>query len=401
MVWIVVGYMWLFLHRPFEVWPRIGAFRIELVYMLLTMTAWFISGKQQFTANRINSAIVMMAIAVFLSTALSDYTNPLDSMAMQNWFKLLAFYLLVMTVVKTERELAIIVTAFLGCFFLYMLHSYYEYQFHGRYVYAMGTLRMVGIDMTMNNPNAFGASIVLHLALLLPFFALAKKKGHYLFIIAYFLLSVRCIQLTGSRSSFLGLGILLAGAGLASRRRVLVIPIICLSAFVVWGTLSDNLRNRYLTIFDSTINESAAASARGRTKGFWDGLDNWKKSPLTGVGPEMHGQATGEGYLSHQLYGQLLGELGTLGTLAYLWLVICFAHNHLEAYRRYKRLERHGRAKEGLYCFRVSLMAFSGVLVLLYFGFSGHNAFRYNWVWFAAMQACAVSLLEEKTRKLM
>ena len=400
MIWIIVGYMWLFLHRPFEVWPWMGTLRVERVYMITTLVLWLVFGGKQFTSNRINAAILLMALAIFLSALLSPYTTPWDSEATQNWFKLLAFYVLVMTVVKKESDLKIIVTGFLVCFFLYMLHSYYEYQFCGHYVYAMGTVRMIGIDQTMNNPNSFGASIVGHIPLLLPFFILVRKNWHYLFIIAYFLLSVRCIQLTGSRSSFVGLGLLLACSAVVSKRRLLFIPIILLASVVVWSTLSDNLKDRYRSMWNPTINESATHSAQGRSKGFWDGLKNWQKSPLTGVGPEMHGKATGEGFLSHQLYGQVAGEMGTLGIIAYLWLVVCFFLNHREAYRSYKRLEYYGYAKEGLYCFRVSLMTFAGTLILLYFGFGGHNAFRYNWVWFAALQATAVSLLEEKARRL-
>ena len=377
-----------------------GTFRIERVYMILTLVTWLTAGKTEVTPNRINFAIVLMALAIFLSAFLSPYTTIFESEPTQNWFKLLAFYLLVITLVKTEKNLQFIVTGFLICFFLYMLHSYYEFQFCGRYNYAMGTVRMIGIDLTMNNPNSYGASIVLHLTLLLPFLALAKERWHYLLIIAYFLLSIRCIQLTGSRSSFLGMGIILASAAVVSKRRFLYIPLICLAAVLAWATLSDNLKERYLTIIDPTLNESATASAQGRSQGFWDGLRNWEQSPITGVGPEMHGKATGEGFLSHQLYGQVIGELGTVGVIAYLWLVICFTLNHREAYQHYKTLERHGRAKEGLYCFRVSLMTFGGVLILLYFGFGGHNALRYNWVWFACIQAVAVSLLQEKVERL-
>ena len=376
-----------------------AAIRTERVYMILTMLAWLSIGNKQFTSNRINFAVAMMAFAILLSGVLNfGYTSPQDNEAMLNWFKLLPFYVLVMTAVKTERDLKIIVTGFLVSFFLYLAHSYYEYMVGGRFVIAMDTKRMVGIDLTMNNPNAFGASIVCHVTLLLPFFILVRKKWHYLFILTYFLLSVRCIQLTGSRSSFMGLGLLMASGGILSKHRMIFIPVICLAAVVVWFTLSDNLKERYLSIIDPTINASATLSAQGRSQGFWDGVENWKKSPIWGVGPENHGKATGRGFLSHHLYAQVLGELGLIGTFAYVCLLVCFYLNHKEAYERYKLLERIGRVKEGKYCYNVSLMTVCGILTLLYFGFGGHNAFRYNWVWFAAIQACAVSLLEEKTQ---
>ncbi len=396
MIWIIVGYMWLFLHRPFEVWPILGTIRLERVYMIATLIAWLTIAEKQLTENKMNFAVAMMAFAMFLATLMSEYTNIFDSSAMQNWFKLVVFYVLVMTSVKREKDLKILVTGFLVCFFLYLVHSYWEFL-HGRYNYAMGTVRMIGVDETMSNPNGFGASIVMHIPLLLPFMVLAKKRWHYLFMIAYFLLSARCVQLTGSRSSFVGLGVLLVTAALVSKRRLLLIPLMCLACVVAWFSLTENLKERYMTLIDPTINESATESAQGRSKGFWDGVHNWESSPIYGVGPDMHGKACGSGFLSHQLYAQVIGELGTIGAVAYLLLVFFFFTNHWEIMQEYSDLKRQGREAEGLYCYRVSLMTVTGLLVMLYFGFSGHNAYRYNWVWFAAIQATALAMMKEKT----
>ena len=29
MPWLIAGYIWLYLHRPFEIWPVLGTFRLE------------------------------------------------------------------------------------------------------------------------------------------------------------------------------------------------------------------------------------------------------------------------------------------------------------------------------------------------------------------------------------
>ena len=42
---------------------------------------------------------------------------------------------------------------------LYMSHSLREYV-QGRHVYRMGIARMVGVDSTLGDPNAFGGSLV-------------------------------------------------------------------------------------------------------------------------------------------------------------------------------------------------------------------------------------------------
>ena len=39
MLWILIGYMFLFIHRPFEIWPALGTLHIERLYMLGTLLA--------------------------------------------------------------------------------------------------------------------------------------------------------------------------------------------------------------------------------------------------------------------------------------------------------------------------------------------------------------------------
>lgn len=395
MIWYLVGYMWLFLHRPFEVWTWMGTLRVERVYMIITLIAWLTMAEKQLTENKINFAVVLFALAMTVSTVMSPYTNPIDSGAYQDWLKYLVFYVLVMTSVKTEKDLKILITAFLMVFFIYMLHSYREYL-NGRYDWAMGTRRMIGVDSTMSNPNGFGASIVIMLPMLLPFLALIKKKWWYLFVLAYFLLSVRCVQLTGSRSSLATLFLCLGVAAIISKRRFIYIPTMALGAVILWASMTDNLRDRYMSLIDPTINESANQSAEGRLDGFLEGLDNWASSPIWGVGPDCHGYAAGTGFLSHCLYGQIPGELGSLGVLAFLMLLACFFLNHLEIIGYYHFLKRHKKEEEALYCYRVSLSIIASVFLMLFFGLSGHNGYRYTWIWIAAYQAVACHLLQVK-----
>jgi hypothetical protein len=395
MIWVIVGYMWLFIHRPFEIWSWLGPLHIERIYMICTLAMWFAVAEKQLTENKHNLSIVLFAFAMTVSTAMSSYTNIFDSTAYQDWLKYLAFYVLVMTSVKTEKDLKILLTAFLICTFLYIVHSYREYL-AGRYDFKMGTKRMIGIDLTMNNPNAFGASIVVWLPFILPLLLLMKKKWHYLFIICYVLLSIRCVQLTGSRSAFLMLGVALAGAGVLSKHRMKLIPVMLLVGVVIWFSLSENLQDRYRSIFDPTVNESANESARGRIEGFLDGIQNWKNSPIWGVGPDCHGIAVGHGFLSHFLYGQIPGELGTLGVLAFLSLLMCFVINHLQIRQHYLELKRKGYEKDGVYCYRVSQTIMASVVLLLFFGLSGHNGYRSNWIWYPAFQAVTLDILNRK-----
>ena len=40
MRWLLIGYMFLFIDRPFEVWPWLGDLHVERIYMLFTLAIW-------------------------------------------------------------------------------------------------------------------------------------------------------------------------------------------------------------------------------------------------------------------------------------------------------------------------------------------------------------------------
>ena len=41
MIYWLGGYMWLFVNRPFEVWPVLGVVQLERAYMLVMIVVWF------------------------------------------------------------------------------------------------------------------------------------------------------------------------------------------------------------------------------------------------------------------------------------------------------------------------------------------------------------------------
>ena len=399
--------MWLFVHRPFEIWPILGDIRLERLYMIFTLVAWFAISPKIWTSNSNNAAIFFVAFSIFISTLMSPYHGLGNNLTTENWFKVFVFFLLVMTSVQTEKDLKILVTAFSVVFSIYMLHSFREYL-NGKMVYRMGIARMVGVDSTMNDPNTFGASINYALPLLLPLMSLGKginnkrqKKMIFLLLVSSFVLSVLCVQLTGSRSSFAILAASLLGLTMLSKYRIRILLLLAVLACVVWVSTPERLKIRYISLIDSSVLEGqdmkgAQASADSRNEFFWIGLEIWKKYPLFGTGPEGFYYASGLDIQSHGLIPQVLSELGTLGAIAYLSFIGAVFANHINAGRLYKRMQALKRENEVIYLYRVSFAVAWTVVLLIALGFSGHNAFRFTWVWYAAFQAFAISLMSKK-----
>src|SRR5205085_9754876 len=111
-----------------------------------------------------------------------------------------------------------------------------------------------------------------------------------------------------------------------------------------------------------------------------------------GHGPGSFAYATGREGGAHNLYGQTLSEVGALGALALVGLVVCFLLNWRETRRLYREtpwLWPHEGMPRDL-AYHVSRSVGISVLLLLLLGWAGHNLYRYNCQWLAAFQVAAL-----------
>ena len=313
MHFLLVGYMFLFIDRPFEVWPWLGDLRFERIYMLVTLGVWALHPGKKWLPNPQHVAYAAFAAAVLVAWGMSRWMES-SQPKVEDWFKIVVFYVLLVTTVHDEKGLKRMVLGFLGVMALYLLHSLREYL-GGKYTYRMGISRMVGVDTTLGDPNSFGASIVFAL----PFVAAVWKSGLggrwvKVGLAGYTGLSALCILLTGSRSSLLGLvvwGLLMI---LGHKKRWLWLALCLAAAPLAFVALPGELQTRFETIINPEVGpENARTSGEGRIYGLTMGLELWLRNPIAGVGPGAWKPATGQEIESHSLYGQLGGVHGTLG----------------------------------------------------------------------------------------
>ncbi len=390
MHWLLIGYMFLFIDRPFEVWPWLGDLHVERVYMLLTLVAWCVLPGKRFLPNVQQAAYALFAFAVLLAWIASPW-NEQGQPVVEDWLKIVVFYVLLTTTVNDERKLKTVVVGFVAVMGLYLLHSFREYL-GGRHTFRMGIARMIGVDKTLGDPNSFGASIVF----VLPFIPALWRagvggRGGKFLLLGFAGLCALCILLTGSRSSFLGLLVWSALLILRVRRAWLWMLVAAALAPIAFLALPESLQNRFETIVNPDAGpESARESGEGRIEGFFKGLELWGSSPLTGVGPGAWRPATKSKIESHNLYGQLVGETGLVGLAAFLVLVGAFVAN-------LRRIRRH-RAPDSDRDFLHQLAAAIGtsLLLLLLMGCFGHNLFRFTWLWYGGFLIIAVHCLRTR-----
>jgi O-antigen ligase len=385
MQFLLIGHMFLFLYRPAEVWPALRTIHIDRVYACVTICCWAFYPGRRWLSNPLNKAFALFFVVLLFSWACSEYGET-GGEVVERYFKTMVFYVLLITVVRDERGLRVVLIAYLGVIALYAAHSLWEFR-GGQHEYRMGTVRMIGINKTFNDPNTFAASLVYSLPIAFAFWSKSPRRLHRNLVVLYTALMLVCILLSGSRRALLGLGCLGMMYALTPKRGLILIPVLLCAALLGWGLLPEQLQNRFTTIVDPSAGpENARESAEFRTLALVEGVRLWGENPLAGFGPGSFAEASGYGLQAHNLYAQVIAELGTLGAVSFLVLLGCFTKNAL-AVRRYCR--RHPLAtRDPLY--QVSRAIVICVLVLLLMGAGGHSLYRYNWVWLAGFQTITV-----------
>lgn len=378
MRWLLIGYMFLFIDRPFEVWPWLGDLRIERIYMLFTMGVWVIYPNKRFLPNVQHAAYLAFGAAVLFAWAISpwsDYGQPI----IEDWLKIVVFYVLLVTTIHDEEGLKHVAVGFLTVMAIYLLHSLREY-IGGRHTYRMGISRMIGVDTTLGDPNSFGASIIFALPLVTAFWkagiggSLGRKA-----LVGYVGLSSLCILLTGSRGSLIGLLVWFTIIIWGTKYRFAALVGFVLLAPLAFVALPESLQTRFETIINPDVGPAnAKESGEGRWLGLVLGFQQWQNNPLSGIGPGAWRPANNVKIESHNLYGQLIGETGTLGALAFGALMVCFWVN----LRLIRRIRREVPQWENDLVFTLPSAIGVAVFLLLFMGNFGHNLFRFTWLWY-------------------
>lgn len=396
MPYLLVGYMFLFIDRPFEVWTWLGDLRVERVYMLVTLAVWAVHPGKRWLGNPQHAAYAAFAAAVAGGWLMSPWVDA-GQPIVEDWFKVVVFYVLLVTTVNTEKALKTVAVGFVAVMGVYLLHSFKEFL-GGRHTFRMGIARMIGVDTTMGDPNSFGASIVF----VLPLVPALWRSGLFgtwgrLALLGYGGLSVLCVMLTGSRSSFLGVVLLGLIMVLGHRRRFLWLALMAAAAPVGFLALPESLQTRFETIINPEVGpKNAQESGEGRLLGLETGFRLWQANPLTGVGPGAWRPATGSEIESHNLYGQLVGELGTVGLVAFAAMVACFWVN----LRRVAAIRKAFPEWRNDLLLQLPSAIGVALFLLLFMGNFGHNLFRFTWLWYGGFLIICRHCLEARLAEL-
>lgn len=413
MFYLVVGYLFLFIFRPYEYWPIVGEYHVERIYMIFLIIGVFLREEKRYIPHSITRAVLLFFVVMIAASVVAFNW---DDAYMMTWeyFKLLVFYFIVILTIRDERDLKNFISAYLVIMFLYVGKSAWEFFIHDRYWWRMGIKRMMGIDITYGDPNYFAASIAYSLPLL---WAMLKyqleNRWIKMMLWVYGALALVSIIYTGSRSGMVTALLFLLLVWFGSSRKVFGIALLSLVLAVTWANMPESYKIRFESTFVKGVAEKAGQkgadeSAEGRLEGLKQGIRTFKSHPLLGIGPGNFKYAwageTGEviGGSAHNLYGQMLGELGGLGFISFLVLVGIILKTHYGLKKdidlllqRKKDKLTNSDTRNLLLLKYISIASIQTIILLLFNGNFGHNLYRYNWLWIGAIGVLSAHFLKK------
>ncbi len=384
---MVCIYIFLVIERPWESIRYLEGIQIERIFAIALIIVAFLKNRLKIVSSPTNKWIYSLLLLHFALAPFAYITSYAVDQGIE-YAKMVVLYVLILSCCDDEADFRLIVKAFVIAMGIYVLHSFREYL-NGRMVYRMGIVRMIGVGDTASDPNSFAASIVLSLPFVWVVFKAEANKWMRRAFVVYGLLSVLCIVLTGSRSGMLALLLLVLLMLLTQKgaRRWKLAALAGVTIMIVWSFMPQNKQERIRSVWDDDAGPANAhESTHGRSLGYHAGMNMFSEHPFTGVG------AGGKNFIAyrrlrldgipeqaHNLIGEVLGEFGLPGAIAFVGLII----STLRLLWKTRRLERE-RDGVGSYLHRFSGAGLVTVILLVFLGFGGHNFYRPLWLWLAA-----------------
>lgn len=406
-LWLAAIYMAFFIIRPWEeMIPWLATIKCERMIALAMIGACILSRKTRFKSNAQHASTAFFFVVVALS-ALLAWDSDLSWDPLYQYTTYLIFYFVITSVVTSLYEFLFIVICYVLDMALYLGKSQWEYFLHGAGRWDMGVNRMWGIERTFGYPNAVAQSTVLTLPLVLCLWLHREeisanwpeklRKLFPAFLLFYFGLAVTSVFLTNSRIGMLGLVVFATLSGLTVTsvgKKIKYLLLVVLMLGVAWQLVPEEKQNRLRTLWNPSAGPASATnSAMGRLEGFKAGIEMFQARPVLGVGIGNYKEyrvknVDGISLNSHNMVGELLGEYGLLGGLAFFIMLATILANARKARAR-GAADGGGGAR---ILASLGLASRNTILLLLFMGISSHNLMRPNWIWMCAFGLLAFEL---------
>lgn len=341
------------------------------------------------------SALFTLILYIILSLPFVEFPGSVIRENFTNFVKAIVFFYFTAEIVGSSKRLKVTLFIFVSCQIFRVLEPLYlnlTQGYWGSSTYLDGDFanRLSGAPHDVINPNELGFVIVT----LIPFLHfLVLPQGVWGKLVYALLVPILlyALVLTMSRGAFLALLVIGWMIFKKSDKKFVLITIAFVCAIAGWGQMNNIQKDRYLSLVsDQTLN---ARSVDGRINGMLNEFRLGFNKPVFGHGlgttPESKYHYFGKRQASHNMYAELLIEIGLIGMILFLRFIY-FLYKQIRILPLYASI-----SEQELRIMNVVLAIFWMYVVysINYWGLS-----QSYWYWLAGLTVALTRIIHLKER---
>jgi putative inorganic carbon (hco3(-)) transporter len=400
-----------FLHVTARI-PALGAIRFDLLLNIVLIGLAFLQlmgtkGRDKHLAKPETSRRLLILCAYIIVTLpFVRWPGSVVRVGLENYLKVIVFYLFSVAFITDEKRLKNFVFVFLGCQIIRMLeplflHVTTGYWGSGAYSMEGGlhfTSRLAGAPSDVVNPNQFAWIIISTIPFI--YFLWWKLGTGMSRKIAIGLAppAIYALALTGSRTGLLSFIVMLIAMAWLEKKRlksmvaiaVVIVPIV----IVIGGILSSDMLTRYRSLVDEKA--AGRSTVVRRIDALVETLSFMQERAVFGHGlstsRETNWNVGGVDQIAHNLYIEILQELGIVGLVIFLMYVYAIWKCLVSAK---KTLEEDNEENRWLINFITAIQAW--ILMDLFYSMACFGLSSWEWYLFGGLAAVSYRLAHEKS----
>lgn len=316
-----------FLHLSARI-PGYAALRPTLL-LVIAIAVSLIMQRERFagwTKDPLVKSLLLLFGYILVSLPLVEWPGSVVKNNLDAFVKAVVFFFFSALLVDSPKRLKIFLWVFVGCqvirvlepLYLHITEGYWgssTYMGHGEF-----SQRLSGAPSDIINPNELGFVIATAVPFLHYLLWPGSKKAKCLYL-ALMPLLLYALILTQSRGALLALLVVAFFVFRQSSKKFMLILVAIGIALASWQVMNPEQKDRYLSLIGDSHTKNAA-SAEGRLEGMMREFQIGLERPIVGHGlgttPEAKVHILGDRQASHNLYAELLIELGLIGAIIFL-----------------------------------------------------------------------------------
>lgn len=387
-----------FIRIPSRV-PILGS--ISFDFLLVGLICFLIFGAKATKGDRLDSAskyLVAIFVYSIVTLPLVEWPGSVVNNGLYAFIKGAIFYFFTVTLVLSEKRLKLVLSVFIVCNLFRVVEPLYlnlTTGYLGSSTYLGGgefAGRLAGAPNDTINANGLAFVIASVFPFLHYVFAPVNKKTWLLYLILVPIL-LYTMGLTLSRSGVLALGIIAFGIFLKSKRKSSLIIVGAAALIVIWSSLNDIQKDRYLSLVSDDAKQSSTAEAR--VEGWFVDFKVAMNRPIIGHGlgtsREANWNVAGKDQVSHILWAEVVQEIGLIGLILFVAYLRIMIRNFLVAGRLIKR-----NLSEKHFLHRCTQAMQVWLLMNLLFSFASYGLKSYEWYLFGGLSVVLLKIVSEK-----